>query len=88
MTRLKQLKQLPCCSCGTTPVDIAHANWGECGKGLGIKADDRYTIPLCRTCHQWLDHYQGLNRNQAKQWFMDKLDFVNQVLDDDNNTVF
>lgn len=82
LKRLKQLKQLPCVGCGNNQVDIAHANWGEFGKGMGIKADDEYTIPLCRSCHKWLDTYQGLNRARAKEWFLIRLDLVNRALDE------
>lgn len=85
MSRFKQLKKLPCVGCGNSPVDIAHANWGEFGKGMGKKADDAYTIPLCRDCHKWLDTYQGLNRDKAKAWFLNKWTFVNAVLTEKNN---
>lgn len=80
MTRAEKLKQLPCCQCGKTPVDIAHSNFVEHGKGMGIKANDKYTIPLCRKCHREFDTYQSLAREQARNWFKSKWELVNRAL--------
>ncbi|WP_323842530.1 MULTISPECIES: hypothetical protein [unclassified Moraxella] len=86
MKRLEKLRALPCCQCNAPPPSHAcHANWQEFGKGKGIKASDAYTIPLCHRCHRELDTYQGRNREQAKAWFLRKLDFVNKVLDEQEN---
>lgn len=82
MSRFKRLRALPCCQCGATPVDVAHANWQEFGKGMGKKADDAYTIPLCRACHRKLDQYTGKSREYAKDWFMGKLELVNKAIDE------
>ena len=60
---------------------MAHANWQEMGKGKGIKADDRYTISLCRACHQKFDAYSlGMDRQQSKEWFLKMLDKTNMAL--------
>ena len=81
MSRLNKIRQLPCVKCHAPPPSQAcHANWGEYGKGMGIKADDEYTISLCRSCHSWLDEYKELNREQAKAWFMGKWKLVNRWL--------
>ena len=80
MNRFKRLKALPCCQCGATPVDVAHANWGEFGKGMGKKADDEYTIPLCRACHFDFDTYADMEREKAKAWFLRKLEIVNKAI--------
>lgn len=86
MTRLQRLKSLPCVQCHTPPPsDPCHANWGEFGKGMGLKADDDYTIPLCRACHRELDTYQFKSREVSKEWFLKKLEFVNSVLNEQNN---
>lgn len=83
MTRFERLRALPCCQChAPAPSVVAHANWGEFGKGMGIKANDEYTIPLCTECHFKLDTYQSQSRNRAKDWFLDKLHYVNQALDE------
>lgn len=91
MNRLDKLRALPCCQCHASPPSQAcHANWAtdffkDGGKGMGKKADDAYTIPLCHKCHRELDTYQGRNREQAKAWFLRKLDFVNAVLAEQDN---
>lgn len=33
----------------------AHANWGQYGKGMGLKAGHQYTVPACAECHYELD---------------------------------
>lgn len=89
MTRLKQIRQVPCCSCfAPPPSDACHANWGEFGKGMGIKADDSYTIPLCHDCHVCLDQYQEMARDEAREWFLGKLAFVNEALQQNDETAF
>lgn len=86
MNRFEKLRALPCCQChAPPPSDVAHANWGQFGKGMGIKSDDEYTIPLCRACHKNLDTYVWQTREEAKAWFLRKLEFVNSVLDEQNN---
>jgi hypothetical protein len=34
----------------------AHSNESEHGKGGARKADDKYTLPACFWCHEWLDN--------------------------------
>lgn len=89
MNRLKQIRALPCCQCHAPPPSQAcHANWQEFGKGMGIKADDGYTIPLCHACHVWLDQYQAMSREEARAWFLEKWVFVNGALQQNNETIF
>lgn len=52
------------CRGETETVVPAHSNQGRHGKGMGIKADDKYTIPACRSCHEWLD--VGMATKQEK----------------------
>lgn len=69
-TRLEKIRQLPCVRCGyKAPSQACHSNFQEHGKGMGTKADDRYTIPLCNKCHKDFDHYASLNRAMAKEKF-------------------
>ena len=49
--RFDLLSQLGCCICGRPP-QIHHLT-GIKYKGMGQKADDKYTIPLC------MDHHTG-----------------------------
>ena len=79
--RFEALRQFSCVECGRQPVDIAHSNFSEHGKGKGIKADDGYTVALCRGCHQKFDSFtMGLNREQAKVKFADWLIKTNMAL--------
>ena len=46
-----------------------------------MKADDKYTIPLCHKHHVELD--QNLNqqtKQQQQEWFNEKLDSTNETL--------
>ena len=78
--RLKALRQFGCVECGRRPVDIAHSNFSEHGKGKGIKADDSYTVALCRGCHSDFDLFVNLNREQARTKFADWLTKTNMAL--------
>lgn len=82
--RLDAIRALPCCVCGAGPrSQAAHSNFSEHGKGRGIKADDKYTIPLCDTDHKRFDQMlMGMDRNESLEWFERKLKFINEVLDD------
>ena len=79
--RFEALRKFSCVECGRRPVDIAHSNFSEHGKGKGIKADDSYTVALCRACHQKFDNFAvGLSREQAKVKFADWLTKTNMAL--------
>lgn len=82
--RLAAIRLLPCVECGRPPrSQAAHSNFSEHGKGRSIKADDKYTIPLCVVCHGRLDRYEmGMSRDESVRWFMQKLDFIDKVLED------
>ena len=84
--RLEQVRSLPCCHCGASPrSQAAHSNFSEHGKGMGTKADDEYTVPLCHSCHSQLDQYNmGMSKNESIAWFENRLKFVNGVLNDIN----
>ena len=81
--RLDRVRGLGCCvdNCGKQAV-AAHSNFSIHGKARGIKADDKYTIPLCHKHHHQFDTYSmGLSRNESLKWFERKLKYVNEVLD-------
>lgn len=54
---LRFIRSLPCCVCGTrVGVEAAHIRmaapaYGKRDTGIGQKADDRWTLPLCRQHH-------------------------------------
>ena len=84
--RLAAIRKLPCVKCGSVPSQAAHSNFGEHGKGKGIKADDKYTIPLCHICHRWFDGYFQLTREQSKEWFAKMLEKTERMLKIDTNS--
>ena len=45
------IRQLSCVACGkAAPSEAAHVRTGTDG-GTGVKPGDRYSVPLCTTCH-------------------------------------
>lgn len=66
---LAAIRQLPCLKCGAVPCgEAAHVRMssGAHGKksGMGIKPDDRYSLPLCHR-----DHMEQHRVGEAKFWF-------------------
>lgn len=86
--RLNEIRQLPCVRCGSSPSQAAHSNFSEHGKGKGIKADDKYTIALCHSCHQWFDQYRGMGLVESKEWFDKMLEKTNRMLNLKDDEVF
>ena len=86
--RLAAVRKLPCVRCGNPNSQAAHSNSAKHGKGRGIKADDQFTIPLCHRCHQWLDQYQHMNRDESKVWFMRMLGKTERMLSMEDKEVF
>lgn len=82
--RLELIRSLPCCQCGVSPrSQAAHSNFGIHGKGKGVKADDKYTLPMCHKCHANLDqNLSQQTRQQQLDWFLKKLKFIDEVLND------
>ncbi len=86
--RLNEIRALPCVRCGYPHSQAAHSNFSEHGKGKGIKADDKYTIPLCNSCHQWFDHYRGMGLVESKEWFDKMLEKTERMLNLKDDEVF
>ena len=59
---------MPCVNCGRTDVQAAHANLGEFGKGMGMKASDAALMSLCCACHTDLDQGSTMDK-QGKRDF-------------------
>ncbi|MGS1116002.1 hypothetical protein [Castellaniella sp. UC4442_H9] len=55
-----------------TVVDC-HGNWGDTGKGMGLKAADRFSVPGCAACHYWLDFGTTATREEKRAVFFDAL---------------
>ena len=86
--RLGEIRKLPCVVCGRSPVDAAHSNQSSHGKGVGLKACDSKTIPLCRNHHQEFDQFQKMNRSQSVEWFAKMLEKTERMLNLGNNEIF
>ena len=78
--RLVAIRKLPCVVCGRSPVDAAHSNQSAHNKGLGIKASDEFTIPLCRNHHVEYDQFQKMNRSESVEWFDKMLEKTERML--------
>lgn len=65
---LSLIRQLPCCRCGSSPPsDPHHLKSGLSGeRGMALKATDRWTVPLCRSCH---DELERLGTRRERDWF-------------------
>ncbi|MCU4521956.1 DUF968 domain-containing protein [Acinetobacter ursingii] len=78
--RLAAIRKLPCVKCGNPNSQAAHSNFGEHGKGKGIKADDQFTISLCHSCHADFDQYKTMGREESKEWFVKMLEKTERML--------
>ena len=86
--RLAAIRKLPCVKCGGGSSQAAHSNFGEHGKCKSRKADDKYTIPLCHSCHSDFDQYKTVGREQSKEWFAKMLEKTERMLKNNNEDVF
>ena len=48
---LKKLCEMPCMFCEIDPGGIAHHVRLGSDKGMGMKASDKYAVPICKDCH-------------------------------------
>jgi hypothetical protein len=68
---LAAVRLCPCVSCDNDPArEAAHVSMSRAGKpikGVGNKADDRWTLPLCHGCHVGNVDAQH-NVGEAKFW--------------------
>lgn len=71
---LNRVRGLPCCMCGAFPPVEAHHRTGG---GMGLKANDRATMPLCTRCHkQFHDlngRFSGWTKEQLREWQVAKI---------------
>ena len=86
--RLVAIRKLPCVVCGSSPVDAAHSNQSSHGKGIGLKACDAKTIPLCRNHHVEHDQFQKMNRSESVEWFNKMLEKTERMLNIKDQDVF
>ncbi|EOI7390419.1 DUF968 domain-containing protein [Yersinia enterocolitica] len=69
---LKWVKSQQCCGCGSS-ADDPHHIIGHGQGGMGTKAHDLFTIPLCRLCHDALHAdmrvWEAEHGSQIELWF-------------------
>jgi len=53
---------------GSETVVPCHSNQAKHGKGMGIKAQHKFTVPGCRACHAWIDQGKALRENKFEAW--------------------
>lgn len=61
---LARVRRLPCCMCGMPGPSEAHHSTGA---GLGTKANDTDTMPLCTNCHRCFHALTGPFTGWVKQ---------------------
>jgi len=55
---LRFIAERPCLVCGSSPCDAHHIKFADArvlkpqSSNIGMKADDRFTLPLCRRHHE------------------------------------
>lgn len=86
--RLEAIRKLPCVVCGKPNSQAAHSNFGEHGKCKSRKADDKYTIPLCHSCHSDFDQYKTMGREESKEWFDKMLEKTERMLNLNDEEIF
>lgn len=53
---------------GAPTVVPCHSNQSRHGKGMGLKAEHRYTVPGCRACHAWIDQGNAPREVKFERW--------------------
>lgn len=75
------IRGLPCVICGDdTSTEAAHVRMMDPSvakpmTGLGIKSDDKFTVPLCGECHR-----EQHDMNEAAFWQAKEIDPVKKAL--------
>lgn len=56
------------CSNDTSTTVAAHSNQSKHGKGMGMKAEDCYSVWACHCCHTWLDQGNAAQEDRVRAW--------------------
>ena len=59
--------------CNGISTDVHHIRHHAFGAGMGIKPDDLFIIPVCRTCHQTIEADPANYRRQSLVWVLTTL---------------
>jgi len=82
--RFNLLSEIGCCIC-RKPAEIHHCKGHEFGCGIGLKADDKYTIPLCYDHHRGANGYHTLGKRTWEGRYNSQsamLEWTNERLDE------
>jgi len=65
------IRSLPCLKCGKAPSEAAHVRYSDAraakvNPGFGAKPEDRWSVPLCASCHRGLKGQHS--RGEYKFW--------------------
>lgn len=74
---LDRIAGLPCCLCGATPVHVHHIREGQ---GMGQRASNWLTIPLCPSCHQGPKGVHG-DRSMLRVMRKGELDMLAETIE-------
>ncbi|QGH72737.1 MAG: RecA-dependent nuclease [Podoviridae sp. ctQNx1] len=74
---MARVAELNCCCCGAYGVHVHHIREGQ---GMGQRASDWLTIPLCPDCHTGPSGVHG-NRAMLKLRKMSELDLLAETLE-------
>lgn len=66
---LRWVRTLPCSHCGNPEAEPHHII-GIGASGMGTKADDIHTMPLCRRCHDEVHRDQGAWLFAQVRWIL------------------
>lgn len=66
---LTLIRQLPCCVCGQSPPSDPHHLKIKSERGVGLKATDRWTLPMCREHHNEIEKV-GTTEAREEAWFL------------------
>lgn len=69
---MSRIAQLPCACCGEHGVHVHHIRDGQ---GMGQRASDFLTIPLCPACHQGPQGVHG-DRTLMRVYKLSELDML------------
>ena len=61
---LSKVKAMSCIRCGR-PADDPHHIFGS---RMSLKSDDRFTVPVCRECHEFYESHPGENQSLVVEW--------------------
>ena len=71
-----QIRKLPCAACHSVPSGtIHHLKSGTGERGMGLRATDKWGVPLCMTHHDTIERAGTRNEvGQCKKWGFDPHD--------------